>query len=189
LAPTARRRLRYRRYPSKPVYGQNTVGIRGTRPCTATSHPFRPEVPLSDVIPVTIVPKTLDSSKVARHTARPPPSRAPKAPLRETPPAKKQPAKSEVSPMLASFEKATRILAVSDDILSETEKLARVQALLAEFKDVLFPAPVVVEAPPAKKERKPRVKVTDPVKLEAMRAVAAKARAARMQKLAAAKAQ
>jgi len=91
--------------------------------------------------------------------------------------------------MLASFEKATRILAVSDDILSETEKLARVQALLAEFKDVLFPAPVVFEAPPAKKERKPRVKVTDPVKLEAMRAVAAKARAARMQKLAAAKAQ
>jgi hypothetical protein len=87
--------------------------------------------------------------------------------------------------MLSSFEKATRILAVSDDILSEAEKLSRVQALLVEYKDVLFPVvPVVEETGP--KARKPRGKVTDPEKLERMRAVAAKARAARAAKLAAA---
>lgn len=156
---------------------------------------------MTDELPVTIVPRTpnkpLDTVPMDHHTARPQPTRAPKAPLRDDPPETSAPAqptkrrkptapKSEVSTMIAVFEKAIRILSVSEDILSDADKLAKVQEALAPHRDALFPAPVVVEAPAAVKTRKPRVKVTDPVKLEAMRAVAAKARAVRAAKLAAA---
>lgn len=157
---------------------------------------------MTDVIPVTIVPRTptkpLDTVPMDHHTARPLPTRAPTAPLRDAPSETSTPAqptkrrrsaapKSEVSVMITAFEKAIRILSVPSDILSDDDKLVKVQEALAPFRDALLPAPVVVEAPVvAVKVRKPRVKVTDPVKLEAMRAVAAKARAARAAKLAAA---
>lgn len=141
-----------------------------------------------DELPVTIVKSGSVRPEITRKKATQEPLSEPtslRVPAKPVNPRTQGPRGPKEKPMLEAFEKAARILAASSELLTDAEKLARVQAIVAPYKDELYPAPVVVEAPAAAKVRKPRGKVTDPAKLERMRAVAAKARAARAAKLAA----